>query len=54
MKQGNIPLTPEKMRFLGLIQKGEQTVVQQEQFDLSRITLNLKDWAEAITRTDFS
>ena len=54
IKLGNIPLTPEKMRFLSLIQKGdqsgEQIIVQQEQFDLNRITRDLKDRADEITR----
>ncbi|TES88537.1 MAG: hypothetical protein E3J93_02545 [Dehalococcoidia bacterium] len=50
IKQGNIPLTPEKMRFLGLIQKGEQVIVQQEQFDLNRITRDLQERSEEITR----
>ena len=45
-----IPITPGKMMFLGVIQKGKEVVVQQEQFDVNRITQNLKDWVEEITR----
>jgi hypothetical protein len=48
--QYNIPLTSERARFLGVIQKGEQILVQQEQFDPSRITRDLKDSAERIAR----
>ena len=50
MSMGNIPLTPQKMRFLGLIQNSEQKVVLQEQWDIYRITRNLRDWAMEITR----
>jgi hypothetical protein len=46
----NISLTPNKMRFLGLIQRGSEIVVQREQFDVGMITRNLKEWALEITR----
>jgi hypothetical protein len=47
---GFIPLTPQKVRFLGIIQKGEQIELQKEQFDPSRITRDLMNQAEEITR----
>ena len=50
MRWGDIPLTPQKMRFLCLIQNGEEQYVLQEQEDIYRITRNLRDWAMEITR----
>ena len=46
----NIPLTPQRQRLLSLLQNGQQIILEQEQFDPSRITRNLKNWAEEITR----
>lgn len=50
MRVGNTPLTPTKRRFLGLIKGNEQEEVLSEQWDIYRITRNLKDWALEITR----
>ena len=46
---GDMRLTPEKIRLLILIQKGKRIVLQRE-LDPSRITRNLKDWVQEITR----
>lgn len=46
---GDMRLTPEKIRLLILIQKGKRIVLQRE-LDPSRIARNLKGWAEEITR----
>ncbi len=48
--RGNIPLTPQKMRVLGVVKNEQYTEIRRELYDPTRTTRDLKIHAEEIVR----